>query len=441
LDHSSIGRGLFLAGIFLMVTGDWPQSVILPNRGGVVPLQCLAWAWPWVYLVLLATSLVFLMSSGVLRVTRATTSDFLLLPLVILTATFLLSVVFSQVPALSWWAFGCFLAIVGFTLAVARIGEDETFVAGLSIVLAAAAVFLAVRVIAWRFDEGLTLRGFHIRNNAWLGKNQISWVLNLLAPLLLARFLAERAMAATLFYGGAWFLVGAAVYLVFSSTGVAVFVLTTLSLCALNAHYWRRWLILLTGFMGLALGLIAVSTKPSTELFAALIHPGQDASGLVRQVIWRQTVQMIVDHPITGIGLGTYDDVAYSQYHIMSLLVTRGNEGNAWYAQFFRSGWHAHNTHLHLLAETGAVGFLAWCYLWFTIVRFLLRRWRDGDMPGRLNSSAVLCLLLAFFVHSMTDVLVAARVHASLRMNLTLALLVIYGIRLAARTRSAPTTQ
>ena len=53
-------------------------------------------------------------------------------------------------------------------------------------------------------------------------------------------------------------------------------------------------------------------------------------------------------------------------------------------------------------------------------------------MLGRLNSSAVLCVLLAVFVLSMTEATTAARLHASLRMNLTPALLVIYGIHLAA---------
>lgn len=425
---AAIGRALFLAGIFLMVTGDWPQSTILPTRG-VVPLQCPGWAWPSLYLVLLGASFVWLMSTGVLRVTRPTTSDFLYPSIVLLIATFLLSVVFSQVPSLSWWAFGCLLAIVGFTLAVARIVEDETSLARLSIVIAAAAVFLAVRVLAWRFDEGVTNFPYQIRNTAWLGKNQIAWILNLLAPLLLARFLAAHAIWPTLGYGGAWFLAGAAVYMVFSSTGVVALALTTLTLCALNAHYWRRWLILLTGFVGLGLGLMAASPMPSTRLIASLIHPERAGSIVFRQDVWRDTVRMIVDHPIIGIGLGTYDDVAYSQYRARSI--------EPW---FFGRGWHAHNTHLHLLAETGAVGFLAWCLFWSTIVRFLLQRWRHGDRLGRLNSSGVLCVLLAFFVLSMTDAIVMARVHASLRMNLTLALLLIYGIRLAAPGRSAPST-
>jgi O-antigen ligase len=418
LDLTQMGRALFLAGIFLMVSGDWPQSITRTTRW-IVPLQSLA--WPWLYLTFLGASFVFLAASGVLRVARPIRTDFLHPSIALLAATFLLSVVFSQVPSLSWFAFGCFLAIVGFSLAVAQIVEDETSLDEASAVIAAAALFLAIRVIVWRFDEGLTTRASHIGNNAWLGKLQITWVLNLLAPLLLARFIEARAIAAAVLYGVAWLVSGAAIYVLFSRAGSFAFALTTLSLCALNPRYWRRWLTLLAVFMGLALVLIALSPAMLTYVVTSLIHFDLEAGIVMRQGVWRETAHMIVDHPLTGIGLGTYDDVAYLQYGPAD-------------PRFFRRGWHAHNTFLHILAETGAVGFLAWCYLWATIVCFLLRRWRDGDTRGRLNSTAALCVLLAFFVLSVTEALVAARVYASLRMNLTLGLLVIYGIRHASRT-------
>ena len=132
---------------------------------------------------------------------------------------------------------------------------------------------------------------------------------------------------------------------------------------------------------------------------------------------------------MVGVGLGAYDDVAHSQY---------GPPADPY---FFRNGWHAHNVFLHILAETGAVGFLAFCYLGFTIARVLFRRWRDDAGRGRPDSAAALCVLLAFVVLSMTEAMIAARVHASLRMNLVLALLVICGIRLASRPHAASTTR
>ncbi len=424
---SAVGRTLFLAGIFVMVTGDWPGFTLLTHRW-FVPLPWLG--WPWLYPALLAASFVVLMSSGTLRMTRPTVTNVLHIPIALLPAAFLLSVVFSQIPSLSWWAFGGFLAIVGFSLAVARIVEDEACVAGLSLVIPAAALCLAVRVIAWRLDEGLDNAAYHVRNNAWLGKIQIAWVLNLVAPLLLARLIQARAIGTALLYGAAWLASGAAVYLLFSKAGAFAFALTTLTLCALNPRYWRRWSILLGGFLSLALVLIVRSPTMSTSLVAGLLRSHQDAGIVMRQDVWRQTARMIRDHPVTGIGLGTYDDVAITRY------------GPPADPAFFRLGWHAHNMFLHVLAETGSVGFLAWCYLWFTIVRFLLRRWREGDTVDRLDTTAAFCFLLAFFVLSMTEAMLAARVTASLRMNLTLALLVFYGLRLApGPTASRPLRQ
>ena len=415
-----LGRGLFFAGGFLMLTGDWPQTTLLPTRWSV-PLDCLA--WPWLYLALFYVAFIVLMATGWLRVAQRTTADFLYLPIGVLTATFLLSVIFSLVPSLSAFAFGCLLAVAGFSLAAARIVQDETALVGTSRVIAVAALFLGLRVIAWRAVEGLSIPAYHVGNNAWLGKIQIAWVLNLLAPLMLARSLAERTVRAAVIYGVAWLVSGVAIYVLLSKAGLVTFVVTTLGLCLANPYYWRRWLPPVVGIAILVLGLVTISGGMPKPVVASLMRPDQDAGVVMRYAVWQQTARIIVDHPITGIGLGTYDDVAYSY-------------GRPADPAFFQHGWHAHNLFLHVWAETGTLGFLAWCYFWLTIVRFLLRRWRAGDTLGRLNSTAALCVLLAFFVLSMTEAMIAARVHASLRMNLTLALLVVYGIRLAGPTRS-----
>jgi hypothetical protein len=62
----------------------------------------------------------------------------------------------------------------------------------------------------------------------------------------------------------------------------------------------------------------------------------------------------------------------------------------------------------------------------------LVRRWWAGAASERVSSAAALGSVLAFFVLSMTEDLIAARVHASLRMSLTLGLLVVYGLGLAS---------
>jgi O-antigen ligase len=420
-----IGRALFLVGVFLMLTGDWPRSTLLPGRWPV-PLGFLA--WPWLYPTLLALSIALLVSSGVVRVGRPTTADFLHAPLAWFGAALVVSVACSQEVSLSEWAFGGFLVVAGFTVATAGIVEDETCMRGIAVAIVAAAVLLAVRVMLWRFDEGLAVTAFHVRNNAWLGKIQLTWILTLLGPLLLAQFLAARATSAVLGFAAAWLLTGAAVYALFSRIGVLAFPVATVSLCALNARYWRRWLVLLAVCLALTVGLIAISpTVIPTRLIGALVSPERDESAVDRWDILQRSVRIVRDHPIVGIGFGTYDDIVYSKY------------GYTAAREFFRRGLHAHNTLLHILTETGIVGLAAWCYLWFTVVRFLYRRRREGGPLGRLHASAGLCVLLAAFVLSMTESLTAARLYAGLRLNLTMALLVVYGIRLAAAAPEAET--
>ena len=403
-----------------MVTGDALYPTLGVTRA-VSPQPGLA--WPWLYLTLLAASSVVLAARR-LRLGRRTGSDFLVPSIALLTGSFMLSVIFSQVPSLSLFAFGCFLAIVAFGWAAAQILEDETALAGVSIVIAVAAAVLALRVIVWRLDEGLGVPAYHLRNTAWLGKLQLAWVLNLLAPLLLARCMGERLVVASALHGGAWLLSGVAIHLLFSRMGSFVFVLTTVILCAVNPGYWRRWVILLFAATILAVPFVHATGAMSTDVVTSLIAL-QDRGTVSRPAVWRETTRMILDHPITGIGLGTYDDVAYSQYR---------TAGPPW---FRRNGWHAHNVLLHILAETGLIGFLAWCSLWAAVSWFALRTWWGGGLSYRLHGSALGGVLLAFFLLSLTEDLIAARVHASLRMSLVLTLLVVHGVRLASGTSPA----
>ena len=95
-------------------------------------------------------------------------------------------------PWLSLRAFLAVLGIFGFCYLVASLLEDDRMARALGPVLAVAVILLAYRVIAWRRDEGLDVMAFQVLNNAWVGKLQLAWVFNLVAPMLLAWFLGER---------------------------------------------------------------------------------------------------------------------------------------------------------------------------------------------------------------------------------------------------------
>jgi hypothetical protein len=75
---------------------------------------------------------------------------------------------------------------------------------------------------------------------------------------------------------------------------------------------------------------------------------------------------------------------------------------------------------------------LAWGYLWYSIIVRLLRAWKHGDAQRSLHAAGVLWAVLAFLVLSISEVLIGARVHASFRMNLTIGLVVVIGLHVAA---------
>ena len=75
-------------------------------------------------------------------------------------------------------------------------------------------------------SQGLDQIPIHVITVVWLGKLQITWVFNLFAPFLLARFIGDERRRVSLFNGAVWAIVGIANYLLVLADGVAIFVLT-----------------------------------------------------------------------------------------------------------------------------------------------------------------------------------------------------------------------
>ena len=91
------GRWLFLAGVMLMVTGDGPSSTIGKSRW-LTPFPFLA--WEWLYLVLLLLGAVCFVAGGGVKSWKPSHLRFMVIPLTVLLAAFLLSAAASQVHTL-----------------------------------------------------------------------------------------------------------------------------------------------------------------------------------------------------------------------------------------------------------------------------------------------------------------------------------------------------
>jgi hypothetical protein len=428
-SHPSVttaGRWLFLAGILLMVTGDGPPWTIRISKWPT-PFPFLA--WPWLYPVLLALGAACFAAGGGVKSWRLPHLRFVVIPLAAVLGAFLLSAAASQAHVLSAIAFFSVACIIGTCWIVAALLEDDRLYRAIWPVIAVALLLLAVRVILWRLDEGLNLVAFQVLNNAWIGKLQLAWVFNLFAPMLVARAMAEPRRRMAVLYGLTWGVTGAATYLLFSRMGSIVFAVSTIGVCIFNPGQWRKVLLILIAGAAIAAGLVATSNRMSRHVVSTILNPDRNPGVNIRLNVWRDALRLFRSNPITGVGLGAYDEVAYSL------------DGTTAGPEFRRNGWHAHNVYLHVLAESGVVGLLAWCYFWSAIISRLLGSWRRAETRARLAAAGAVWAVFAFLTLSMTEVLIGARVTASLRMNLTIGLVVVLGLhaaKQASRTGSQP---
>jgi O-antigen ligase len=405
-----------------MVTGDGPSSTVGLSRWPT-PLPFLS--WEWLYIVLLSVGAVCFLAGGGVKSWTLPHLRFVVVPLAALLGAFLLSALASQVHTLSALAFLIVAGVVAACWVFALLLEDERVNRALWPALAIALVLLAVRVIIWRREEGLNVVAFQILNNAWTGKIQLAWVFNIFAPLLLAQTLSEPRRVVAVLYGIAWALTGVATYLLFSRMGSIVFAVTTLGVWMFSPAQWRRVLVIVIVGAAVAAGLVARSDKMSRYVFSTIVEPDRNPGVDLRLGVWRESLRLFRSHPVTGSGLGTYDEVAYSL------------DGSTAEPNFRGNGWHAHNVYVHVLVETGLIGLLAWCFFWYAILARQLGAWKRASSRHRVAIAGAVWAVLAFLVLSISEVMIGARVYGSLRMNLAIGLVVVLGLHLTKAFPSA----
>lgn len=125
------------------------------------------------------------------------------------------------------------------------------------------------------------------------------------------------------------------------------------------------------------------------ERMLSIINP-TDTSTTVRLALWQSTLTMIHDHPLLGIGWGSYL-LVYPHYNFFV-----HNCGTKIV--------HAHNMYLHIAAEIGIPGLLVFLALLFGHIRYAYRlavsitvSWGAGLMLG------ILAALLGITIGGFTD--------------------------------------
>ena len=139
-------------------------------------------------------------------------------------------------------------------------------------------------------------------------------------------------------------------------------------------------LILLIGFIAYMIPQVQERVLTMTDM--------KFQSNSERLLMWHSAWQMFLDYPITGVGLGNWHDFYFGHY-----ISDEAKE---------RAGHlHAHNNFFTILAETGLIGILGFCYMFAHILLAAYRRYLKNTQ--NLWNKVTLLLTVSFLSHGMVD--------------------------------------
>jgi len=157
-----------------------------------------------------------------------------------------------------------------------------------------------------------------------------------------------------------------------------------ISVSALFFFYPKKRIILLLLLIVFLVSLPEYKTIVS-RLNWELLH--EDSSSSYRWLIWQGAIKIIEKNWLLGVGLGNFSSALAHYLPVESFQVL-----------------HAHNTYLHILAETGIVGFFASAVFYgYTFYKAYYIHASSANQEIANLSLGILVALLGLLVHGMVD--------------------------------------
>jgi O-antigen ligase len=157
---------------------------------------------------------------------------------------------------------------------------------------------------------------------------------------------------------------------------------------------WTPTIVAFGVLAALALSLLAGGAS-TVERLADRFAGTLNANEIDRSVIWRETIPMVQDFALTGVGAGSF------QHAILVYQQTRvfvPHLGTEWHFN------HAHNHYLQGLAEGGLLLLVPAAVVLMLFVRLAWRRMHDGDEEVRGMRLAAMAGLVGVAVQSLWEV-------------------------------------
>ena len=214
--------------------------------------------------------------------------------------------------------------------------------------------FVANTMTTFNMDEAAIRYGaVGLTGTSFLGDaNDFALALNIALPFAFFLMIGTRNKIVKGFLASSaiLFIIG---IVISNSRGGFITLLSTLVFIILSQKKKR--------VLGLTIGAVAVTglfvlAPPSyieriqTITGTALEEGG---TGYGRLTLWKAGLEMMIDHPFTGVGLGRYQSSYGYEYH--------REDDSKWRV--------AHNSYITVGAETGIAGFLIYFYLLYTIFK------------------------------------------------------------------------
>jgi O-antigen ligase len=255
--------------------------------------------------------------------------------------------------------------------------------------------------------------------------NSLAGYLNLLLPFALACWF--RGTKAWKRLGGWTLLLGTiALACTQSRGGLVAFACVVVFGILHFVQGWRKRMLLISGLATLALGFYLLGKAVSPGRLGEV----EDADAAFRLLLWGTAWNLFLGSPFHGVGLGNFQNLYGSYIHLSWIPAAQ---------------YGVHNLYLHLLSETGLLGFTVFFVLLLIVAREGRRQMRSAqDFLGNALGFGVLGAIAAMLVHGFVDFVMEASSGFGTMFWICLALLAAnsrisaVGVRAAVLVRHAP---
>lgn len=293
----------------------------------------------------------------------------------------LLSTAFAYHPAKSWpylWDYVYYM-VATFFFTVAGVREKKQL-RGLTIALAVSVSIAAIYAI-WQGMHGNFRAAAFSEHPMFLAGFFIQ-----VLPLLLVLSLQDNTLSKILRIAFCLTVAVSLVALMYNGTRGAWLALVFV-LAVYGALMQWRTKVLLAMVMVITITGTMLLDVPQIQNRLHTLEDIHFQSNSERLLMWQSAWHMFYDHPLLGVGVGNYPEQYQTRYILPQAIERRQTE--------------AHNTALHILAERGIVGFVAFVYLFGYILATAYRRYKYG--PGQIWGIAIFLVTAGWLFHGLTE--------------------------------------